>query len=51
LEALKAEAVANGSAIGVISALPVSIATVAEWAATAEDKGVILVPASALMKR
>lgn len=51
LEALKAEAVEKGSAVGIISSLPVSVATVAEWAKTAEDEGVILVPVSALMKR
>ncbi|GGF43551.1 hypothetical protein GCM10011321_37670 [Youhaiella tibetensis] len=51
LDALKAQAVEKGSAIGIISALPVSVATVAEWAKTAEDNGVILVPVSALMKR
>lgn len=49
LAALKAKAVADGSAIGVVSALPVSIATVAEWAGTIEDQGAVLVPASALM--
>lgn len=51
LDALKAQAAENGSAVGIISALPVSIATVAEWAKTAEDNGVILVPISAVMKR
>jgi len=51
LDALKAEAQARGSAIGTISSLPVSISTIAEWVKTAEDNGVILVPASALMKR
>jgi len=50
LARLKDKAVADGSAIGVASALPVSIATVAEWARTAEDQGVVLVPASALMR-
>lgn len=50
LDALAAKAVSDGQAIGVISALPVSIATVAEWAQTAENHGVVLVPASALMK-
>jgi len=50
LDALAAKAVSNGGAIGVISALPVSIAAVAEWAQTADTHGVVLVPASALMK-
>lgn len=47
---LQDEAEANGQAIGVISALPVSIDTLAAWAAEAGDNGFILVPASALMK-
>jgi polysaccharide deacetylase 2 family uncharacterized protein YibQ len=50
LEALVATASSKGSAVGVISALPVSIATVAEWAQTLPDSNVVLVPASALMK-
>ena len=49
LATLKDKAVADGSAVGVISALPVSIATVAEWAQSIEDQGAVLVPASALM--
>ena len=40
----------NGSAIGIISALPVSIDTIAEWASSPDAEGVELVPASALMK-
>lgn len=47
---LEARARQTGSAIGVVSALPVSIRTVAEWAATLEAKNMTLVPASALMK-
>jgi len=50
LDALVASATSKGSAIGVISALPVSIATVAEWAQTLPTKNIELVPASALMK-
>jgi polysaccharide deacetylase 2 family uncharacterized protein YibQ len=50
LNALVAKAVSNGKAIGVISALPVSIQTVEEWARTLDDKNVLLVPVSALMK-
>lgn len=50
LAALEAKAAEKGSAIGIISALPVSISTVAEWARGLEDKGIVLVPASALMK-
>lgn len=49
LKALEAKAAGRGSAIGVISALPVSIATVAEWAKTASDRNIELVPVSALM--
>ncbi len=50
LDALVAKAAANGGAIGVISALPVSIQTIAEWTASAADRNVLLVPVSALMK-
>lgn len=50
LDALEAKARANGSAVGIVSALPISIQTVAEWARGLEDKGVILVPVSALMQ-
>ena len=41
----------NGSAIGVISALPVSIDTLAEWSKNAQDRGFTLVPVSALMHK
>jgi polysaccharide deacetylase 2 family uncharacterized protein YibQ len=50
LAALEASAKANGSAIGVISALPVSVDTLSEWAAALDDKGIALVPVSVLMK-
>jgi polysaccharide deacetylase 2 family uncharacterized protein YibQ len=40
----------NGSAMGLVAALPVSVETVAEWAAGLEERGVTIVPASALMK-
>lgn len=50
LTALEAKAVADGKAIGVISALPVSIQTVGEWAKSLDNKNVVLVPVSALMK-
>ncbi len=49
LDALVQRAAANGSAIGVISALPVSITTLAEWTKTLDSNRVVLVPASALM--
>lgn len=47
---LEARAVQEGQAIGVISALPVSVQTLADWAKTAEEEGFVLVPVSALMK-
>lgn len=49
LEALADSAVRNGHAVGVVSALPISIATVAEWARGAEAEGLALVPVSAVM--
>lgn len=51
LKALEQKAQQNGSAIGVISALPVSIDTLAEWSKSAGDRGFTLVPVSALMKK
>jgi uncharacterized protein len=51
LKALEAQALSAGKAIGIISALPVSIATVSEWAKTAKDRGFIVVPVSALMQK
>ena len=50
LASLEARALENGQAIGIVSALPISITTVAEWARDLESKGLLLVPASALMK-
>ncbi len=50
LASLEARAVENGQAIGIVSALPISVAAVAEWARDLEAKGIELVPASALMK-
>jgi polysaccharide deacetylase 2 family uncharacterized protein YibQ len=40
----------GGSAIGVISALPISVTTLAEWSNKLESRGFVLVPASTLMK-
>ncbi len=51
LKALEQKATQNGSAIGVISALPVSLATLAEWSKTAEDRGFAIVPVSILMHK
>lgn len=50
LASLESEAMANGSAVGIVSALPISVQAVAEWAAELDAKGITLVPASALMK-
>lgn len=50
LASLEATALENGQAIGIVSALPISVATIAEWARELETKGILLVPASALMK-
>jgi uncharacterized protein len=41
----------EGQAIGLMTALPISVATITEWAAGLEDRGFIVVPASALMQR
>jgi len=49
LQALEANATTNGSAIGIASALPISIQTIAEWANNLETRGFTLVPVSALM--
>jgi len=51
LKALEDKATQKGNAIGVISALPVSIETLASWAKTVEDRGFTLVPVSALMHK
>lgn len=50
LERLEQEAIANGSAIGTGSGLKVTIETVAEWAKTLQEKGILLVPVSAAYK-
>ncbi len=50
LASLESEAVQTGSAIGIVSALPISVGTLAEWARDLDGKGITLVPASALMK-
>jgi len=50
LQALEDRAKASGSAIGIISALPVSIEVLTEWARGLSDKGIEIVPASALME-
>lgn len=50
LSDLEAEARDKGTAVGIASALPVSIDTIAEWAKGLDKKGLSLVPVSALMK-
>jgi len=50
LAALVERAETDGAAIGVISALPVSVETLADWAKTLDGDKVVLVPVSALMK-
>ena len=50
LEKLEQEALANGAAIGTGSGLEVTIETVAEWAKTLQEKGILLVPVSAAYK-
>jgi polysaccharide deacetylase 2 family uncharacterized protein YibQ len=47
LARLEQEAIRNGSAIGTGSGLAVTIETVAEWAKTLQEKGILLVPVSA----
>lgn len=50
LTLLEEKARTNGSALGVVSALPVSITALAEWSNKLESRGFALVPASAVMK-
>ena len=50
LASLEAKALENGQAIGIVSALPISVTAIAEWSRELEAKGIQLVPASALMK-
>lgn len=50
LASLEAKAKQNGYAVGIVSALPISVQTVTEWSRELESKGLMLVPASALMK-
>ncbi|WP_338721287.1 divergent polysaccharide deacetylase family protein [Devosia sp. XK-2] len=50
LASLEAEAMESGGAIGIVSALPISVQAVSEWARELDAKGIALVPVSALMK-
>ncbi len=49
LTELETKAKQQGQAVGLITALPVSVQTIAEWAQGLEEKGFLIVPASALM--
>jgi polysaccharide deacetylase 2 family uncharacterized protein YibQ len=49
LAGLEAEALETGSALGVISARPMPMARLAEWARSLEGKGLVLAPVSALL--
>jgi polysaccharide deacetylase 2 family uncharacterized protein YibQ len=50
LEKLEATAMSSGFALGVASALPVSIDRIARWTKTLEARGILLVPASQAFK-
>jgi hypothetical protein len=50
LEQLETEAMTNGIAIGTGAGLEVTIDAIAEWAKQLEDKGILLVPVSAIYK-
>lgn len=50
LASLETQAIQTGSAIGIVSALPISVQAVSEWARELDAKGIALVPVSALMK-
>jgi polysaccharide deacetylase 2 family uncharacterized protein YibQ len=51
LARLEATARSRGIAVAAASALPVTIARLAEWAKTAEDRGILLVPISMVANR
>jgi polysaccharide deacetylase 2 family uncharacterized protein YibQ len=48
LARLEAVARERGSAVGIASALPVSVERIAQWAKAAEDRGIVLVPITAV---
>jgi polysaccharide deacetylase 2 family uncharacterized protein YibQ len=50
LASLETQALESGSAIGIVSALPISVQTVADWSRELDARGIALVPVSALMK-
>ena len=49
LAGLEAEALAAGSALGIAKGYPVSLERLRVWAATLEDKGLVLAPVSAVL--
>jgi uncharacterized protein len=49
LAGLEAEALAGGSALGVVQGDPVSLERLRVWAATLHDKGLVLAPVSAVL--
>ena len=49
LSDLEKQARESGSAIGIVSALPVSVEAITEWAAGLAERGIAIVPASVLM--
>ena len=49
LAGLEAEALAGSSALGVVPGYPVSLERLHAWAATLEDKGLVLAPVSAVL--
>ena len=51
LQTLEEIATANGTAVGIASAFPDSVAALAQWARSAQDRGIALVPASAALLR
>jgi hypothetical protein len=51
LARLEAQARRQGSAVGVATALPISVEHIARWAATLEARGISLVPISAAIAR
>lgn len=50
LASLESRAMESGSAIGIVSALPISVQAISEWSRELDAKGIALVPVSALMK-
>jgi uncharacterized protein len=51
LSRLEALAKERGVAVGIASALPISVERIARWAKTAESRGILLIPISAAVAR